>query len=179
MFNKYYRLNESRWELPEENEYFQYPNYGYDKEEYDYIKEKNLKEGWDKHIIKELTKFYNENKDYIVTECDELKHNNKYFYINFPKVTEEEIKKYENKISKEYVSFTPKFPKKYKNYEIRKVIREYSNLNPSSILFSDIRYYYDLSEILNVVIEFYTLIYTVDNKLISLGKDILMYGYWV
>ncbi len=52
MYNKYYRLNESRWVLPEEDDLFKYPDYGYDKEEYNYIKEiRNLKEGWDKGII--------------------------------------------------------------------------------------------------------------------------------
>ncbi len=132
MYNKYYRLNESRWELPEENEYFQYPNYGYDKEEYDYIKEKNLKEGWDKHIIKELTKFYNENKDYIVTECDKLYDNNFYYYIDFSYLTPEE-----KQIIKD-ITENPKTFIKDRTYEVRKVIRENPDLNPSDILFKSI-----------------------------------------
>ncbi len=60
MFNNYYRLNESRWELPEEDNNFIYPNYGYDIN--DIKKDKNFKykRGWDKKIIEEVTRFYND-----------------------------------------------------------------------------------------------------------------------
>lgn len=33
MYNNYYRLNESRWKLPDEGEYFKFPDYENDKYE--------------------------------------------------------------------------------------------------------------------------------------------------
>ncbi len=84
MYNKYYKLNESRWELPEENDIFKfkYPNYGYDINDIKNAKYYN-KNGINClddifKIKKNLESFYYEFKYFIVKEYDKLENNKCY-----------------------------------------------------------------------------------------------------
>ncbi len=154
MYNKYYRLNESRWELPEESEIFTLPDYSYykDKDKHIHIS-KNLEKGWDKDIIEELTHFYYNLKDNIVTENDELDCGYFYSYIDFSHLTSEEE------------------TWRDRTDEVREVIRKNPNLNPSDILFKESRNvkYYDIEKMcqniskkLSCTIKVYTLIFNQD-----------------
>ncbi len=136
MFNKYYRINESRWALPDEDGII-YSNYE------DGIKNDRLKndEGWDKGIKEELERFYNENKNCIVTEYDNLK-NFVYYYITFSYLTLEE----KNKLKR----FDKKWEydeKEDRTYEVREVIRKHPELNPSYILFKFFRNDYPIEKL--------------------------------
>ncbi len=155
MYNKYYRLNESRWELPEENEYFKFPDYENDKHEiidryenYIEYEENNLEE----KIVKELNKFYKDNKDYIVTEYDKLDEFLYYHYVDFSFLISQKIKN-------EYWAWIDIFDDSvYRTRMVRKVIRDHPELNPSYILFKRFKtgsYIKDLSENLFCIIREY------------------------
>ncbi len=170
MYNKFYRLNESRWELPEENEYFKYPDYGYKKRDR-YNNFENLKEGWDEDIKHELRKFYDLNKQSIVTEYDKLNDYSFYNYIDFSYLTPDELNKMKNK---DHIFY---YYDEDKTYEVREVIRENPKLNPSDILFSDlyIPSIVKLSKKLSCAIKLYGFKYS-NNSLNLRTKDIYFSG---
>ncbi len=162
MFNKFYRLNESRWELPEERDIFKYPNYNKDIYDVKYSKYKFFEER-DNEIIDYLKEFYWVNRNKIVTQYDNLEQDY-YYYIDFSILTLDELNFYYHTCNTEdYEDYYNFF--NYRTYLVRKVIRKHPELNPSDILFRDDKYNFDskimyYSNKLSCVIKKYIFEYT-------------------
>ncbi len=175
MYNKYYKLNESRWELPEENDIFKfkYPNYGYDINDIKNAKYYN-KNGINClddifKIKNNLESFYSAFKYFIVTEYDKLENNECYSYIDFSYFTPEELNEIDLKGKKRPGD-------EDKTYLVREVIRKYPKLNPSDILFKKLSLVCQLSEILSCVIKIYNFQYHIYNNSLNILLKTIYYN---